>query len=786
MANDVYITAKVQLNNYRFPKNKAHVSGEFAIVLLKVTELQEGTIPESAYTSYGDGTIIVNGTMPRLERGVDYVLQAKQVVDPKWGIQYKCESISMDYNLDNREDQEKFFSFFLTPHQIESLYSFYDDPIPLLKEGNIAALTQIKGIGKVTASRICMKYADNIANGRAYVVLKDLGLTKNAIDKLIKQFGSADVVIDIINENPYSLIKLVRGYGWEKADKLALGKGFTRDCKERCLAYSRHRLEKEADDGNSCMSVGELVDNVMDVCFPVERETLTNYIKEETIGQTDFDLLYEKLLEGETDVKFPTFFYSSENKKIGLFYYRLLEKKIVTEFERIYNAPPVITYDRKKCELIIADVEAEQGYCYTREQKQAIWNILENNLSILTGSAGTGKSSTVKPLIKIFEYYNLVVSQTALSGRAASLLTSYTGLEGKTIHRLLRYVPDLERFEHDKNKPLESDVIILDETSMVGEELFLKLLEAIKTGAKLIMLGDIKQLPPMSVGNLLSDCIASGYVKTNLLTTIHRQALKSGIVTQSLAVCEGRSLVKSDFSGEETRGDLFDFKLVCNEDAMVVHMNAVDQFKALLAKGIKADDIQIVVPVRTKGMNSCRMFNAEIQQLVNTTKKSGVTVEVYDGGSKFEVTYKPHDKIMIIKNNYHAKSIYGNQVAIFNGNMGHIVEIDEESMIVDLEDQGQIILHKSEWNNITHGWACTCHKLQGSQSDYVIVCVDTSAYVLLMREWLYTAITRAKKYCVVVGQPKAINSACRTSNIKVKQTWLRGELKQLYLQRFEQ
>ena len=144
---------------------------------------------------------------------------------------------------------------------------------------------------------------------------------------------------------------------------LALGKGFTRDCKERCLAYSRHRLEKEADDGNSCMSVGELVDNVMDVCFPVERETLTNYIKEETIGQTDFDLLYGKLLEGETDIKFPTFFYSSENKKIGLFYYRLLEKKIVTEFERIYNAPPVVTYDRKKCELIIADVEAEQGYC---------------------------------------------------------------------------------------------------------------------------------------------------------------------------------------------------------------------------------------------------------------------------------------------------------------------------------------------------------------------------------------------------------------------------------------
>jgi len=783
---DKFITAKVQLNNYRFPKNKAHVSGEYAIVLLNVIEVTEGDIPSAAFTSYGNHTIVVNGGMPRLEKGVDYILQAKQVVDPKWGIQYKCENIRMDYNMDKREDQEKFFSFFLTEHQIESLYSFYDNPIPLLENNNIEALTQIKGIGKVTAARMCMKYTDNIANGRAYVVLKDLGLTKNAIDSLIKQFGSADVVIDIIDQNPYSLIKLVRGYGWEKADKLALGKGFARDCRERCLAYARHRLEKEADDGNSCMSVGELIDDTMDVCFPVDKEVLTYYIKEETVGQTDFEEIYSQILQNQSDVKFPTFFYSSSNKKIGLFTYRLLERKIVTELERLNNAEASFKYDKNTCELIIKAVEDDQGYSYTREQKQAIWNILNNNLSILTGSSGTGKSSTIKPLIKIFEHYNLEVSQCALSGRAASLLTGYTGLEGKTIHRLLRYTPEIEQFEFTKNNCLPSDVVILDETSMVGEELFLKLIEAIKTGAKLIMLGDIKQLPPMSVGNLLSDCIASGYIKTNLLTTIHRQALKSGIITGSLTVCEGRSLVKSDFSGEEVRGDLLDFKLVCNEDAMIVHKQAIEQFKLLLSKGINPDNIQIMVPVRSRGMNSCRMFNAEIQDIVNTTKKSGVTIEVRDNSNKFEVTYKPHDKIMIIKNNYHAKTVYGKQVAIFNGNMGHIVEIDENSMIIDLEFVGQIILPRDEWINITHGWACTTHKFQGSQADYIIVCVDTSAYVLLTREWLYTSLTRAKKYCVLVGQPKAINSACRTSNIKIKQTWLRGELNQLYLQRFEQ
>lgn len=780
------ITAIVQLNNYRFPKGRNPKPGESSIVVLNVKEITDGEIPQEAYTPYGYHSIIVKGLMPKLDRDTDYILQAKITKDPKWGVQYKCDNISLNYDLDKKEDQIKFFSYFLSDHQIEVLYSLYENPLPLLKNGDIEGLTKIKGIGPVTASRICMRYVDNIGNSRAYVVLKDLGLTKRAIDGLVKQFGSADIVIDIIENNPYSLIKLVRGYGWEKADRIALSKGFSKCCRERCAAYARYRLEKEADDGNSCMSIDELLAETMEVCFPVSREDLAVYLKEDMVGLKDFEKIFEKLSNCEKDIVFPTFFYSSENKKVGLFTYRLVEKKISTELVRLHDAESLYKFDKETCEKIIAEVEKEQGFEYTREQKQAIWNILNNNVSILTGSSGTGKSSTVTPLVRIFEHYGLQVGQCALSGRAASLLTDYTGLEGKTIHRLLRYIPELETFAYDKTHKLPHAVIILDETSMVGEELFLKLIEAIETGAKLIMLGDIKQLPPMNVGNLLSDCIASGYIKTNILTTIHRQALKSGIITQSLNVCEGKNLVKNDFSGSEIRGDLFDFKIVCNSEAMVVHANAIAEFKELLNKGKHPDDIQIVVPVRTRGMNSCRTFNAEIQALVNPDEKHCATIEVYDAGTKYEVTYKRNDKVMIIRNNYHAKTMTGSEVAIFNGNMGHIVDIDELSMIVDLEEQGQIVLPRDEWGSVTHGWACTCHKLQGSQSDFVIVCLDTSAYVLLMREWLYTAMTRAKKYCILVGQPKAINSACRTSNIRVKQTWLRGDLHQLYLNQFEQ
>ena len=779
---DDLIIIKAKLHNYRFPKNKAHNSGEYAIVLLEVIDILEGNIPENAYTHYGHRTIIVTGNMPRLNYDIEYKVQAKRVTDPKWGIQYDCESIRMNYNLDAPEDQRKFLSFFLTDSQIDILFNQFENPIIPLRDNDIEALTSVKGIGPVTANRMCMKYAENIDNGRAYVELKELGITKYAIDKLIKQFGSADVVVELIDENPYRLIKLVRGYGWEKADQIALKQGFTTDCKERCIAYAQYKLEKNADDGNSLMSIGELLEEIYQVCMPVTVENLKNYLKEDMANEEMFEEIYQKILDGEKDIQFPTFFFSNSLKKVGLFYYRLLERKIATELKRLQDSPSFIKYDKEVCASIIKEVEAEQGYEYTSEQKDAIYNILYNNVSVLTGSSGVGKSSTVKPLIRIFERYGENVSQCALSGRAASLLTEYTKLEGKTIHRLLGYVADLEGFVHDENNPLNSDVIILDETSMVGEELFLDLIKSIRSGAKLIMLGDIKQLPPLYVGNILSDCMSSGYISVNVLTIIHRQALKSGIISESLKVCEGKHLVKNTMVGEEIRGELQDFKLVCYPDAGLVHIKAIEQFKYLLSKGISSDDIQIVVPVRSKGMNSCRFFNAEIQQLVNPKKDKSVELEMYDNGQKFTVFYQPGDKIMIIQNNYHARTIYGKETAIFNGNMGHIIAIDEDTMIIELDDNERIVLPKDQWNTIIHGWACTCHKLQGSQADYIIVCVDNSAYVLLMREWLYTAITRAKKYCVLVGQPSAINTACRTSNIKIKQTWLRDELQQLYLE----
>lgn len=782
--NDKRITAKVKLVRYRFPKDTAPVSGKFAIVVLKVEEIIEGEMKPEYYID--KDRIVTTGIVPIIKENMDYVFTGEYEIDKKWGAQFKCINIQLSYSMSTPEDQKKFLSFFMTPGQIEKLYESHENPMELLENNNLTELTKIKGVGPVTAQRLCSRYSENKNNSRAYVELKELGLTKKAIDKIVLQLGSVDIAVDTIMSNPYSLIKLVRGYGWEKADKIALAQGFGHGCKERCIAYTLYRLQKIANEnGNSRVDIDELIDDVYKMCSPAQRKEITSWIKSGMISESEFEEKYQEGLKTGKMPQLPQFFYSKESRSVGLTQIRLLEKKVANRLKVLNEAKINCIFESNTTKNIIEEVEKEQGYEYTHEQKKAMSNILASNVNILTGSSGTGKSSTLKPLIKIFDFYGLRVAQCALSGRASSLLTEYTGLEGKTIHRLLGWLPEMECFKYSSTNLLPYDVIILDETSMVGEELFLSLIESIKPGAKLIMLGDTKQLPPISVGNILADCISSGYINVNRLTIIQRQAARSGIISQSVRICNGESIVKKDFSGEEVRGELQDFKLICNSDSALVHRKAVEEFKRLhYSCGVPVDDIQIVVPTRSRGINSCRSFNEEIQNIVNRDTKKAVTEDIYDNGIRYSVTYRPGDRIIIIKNNYQARKADGGQTAIFNGNMGHIIDINEHSMIVEINKEN-IIIPRDDWGSISHSYAISCHKCQGSQALYVIVVLDKGAYTLLTREWLYTAVTRARKYCVLAGQPAAISTATRYSDIKIKKTWLKDDLSKLYREKID-
>jgi len=780
------IVAKVTLDHYRWPRKKTDIlPGHFAIVVFDLVSLVKGEIPENFKINDGYSLTVTGNTMPLLNKKARYVLTGTLKLDQRYGLQYVVDEIHLDYDLTREEDQRTFFSFFMSADRIDQLFDTIKDPLRALQTKDLGELQKVKGIGPFMALKMCQKFEECKGNSRAYVALQKLGLTKAAIDKLVAHYHSADVAVDKIQGNPYILIKEVRGYGWERADEIATRQGFGSGSRERVLAYAQYYLEKQADDnGNSWVSIDDLLTNVYNMCVPASKEDIATWLKEDMAGQTDFKNYIQDIDNPALETSLPTFYYEREQRRVGLYSLRILEKKISLEVKRLQKAAFELEFDPEVCEQLIKETEKEVGYEYTQEQRQAMCNILKENVSLLTASAGCGKSSTLKPLVKIFRHYKLRVEQTALSGRASSLLSEITGVEGKTIHRLLAYMPEQERFAHSERCPLKADVIILDESSMVGEELFLSLIKAIKTGAKLILLGDTKQLPPISVGNILTDFIRSGYVTNNILTKIHRQAAQSGIVTQSLVVADGHSILKNDFIGEEVRGELKDFKIISCYDVNLVQFNIIKEFKKLyLEQHIPASKIQIVVPTRLKGNTSCRSLNETIQSIVNGSPSvKSVVVHMKEKGAEYDVVFKVGDRVLVNHNNYHAIDCSGEEQAIFNGNIGYIKDLGDDSMIVNFPEQGDVMLDKDDWWNLSLAYAITVHKIQGSQAPYVIVGVDYSSYALLSRELVYTAITRAQKYCALVAQPKALNMAVRTSSIKLKQTWLMGDLLDLKIE----
>ena len=328
------------------------------------------------------------------------------------------------------------------------------------------------------------------------------------------------------------------------------------------------------------------------------------------------------------------------------------------------------------------------------------------------------------------------------------------------------------------------DVLIIDECTLIGAQVFLYLLRAVKTGTRVIMLGDTHQLEPIGLGNVFADLLKTQKVPAAILTKIHRQAAASGIITESLKVSNSEQLFDSAWAGQETRGELKDFKLDIVHDNALVYSDLINEFKLLLNSGVSPNDIQILVPLKDRGNVCCKTLNTQVQSIVNP-KIYPNQVEVRsvperseeDGspipGTGTPIILKPNDRIIIMQNTY--KDIVnrdGEDVAIFNGNVGYIKEIASKYMWVHLTEQGDVKIPYKHWGIIALGYAITVHKKQGDSSPYVIFGLESSAYTLLSKELIYTAITRARKYCTVVATNSVFRKAVTISRVRIKQTWL--------------
>lgn len=751
--------------------------GSWGILEVDVGRIIEGNIPAGFSRNGWFPTITIKGNLPPIETDKEYYFEIEMVEDNKsiYGIGFNVIFMTQRVRLTKTEEQKLFLESILTEHQIDLLYEELIDPFEAIDSGDLFLLSTVKGIGDKTAQKIIETYNHSKTDINAFLVLREeFGLTDAAVAKLQEKFHSTDTIIAKLRENPYELMS-IDGYGFKKCDSLALKGGMAKDAKFRIRAYVIHFLTEQAEtEGNSWIYLRDLLRGAVEFVPSLKKEIFAQWLKE---------------WSGRIDSNETVFlYYDEEQKRVGLKHYQELEENIAEEVSRILNAPKK---DLKKYRFTIEDAikecEQENGWEYTDEQKTAIYSCLENNISIVTGRGGSGKSTIMKPIARFCAANRLSVAQTALSGRAASNLSEITNIEGKTIHRLLGYNPKAGGFAYDKDNPISENVVIVDELSMNDNELLYRLLQSVPDGSKVIMLGDYAQLEPISNGNFLKDCLDTQVVPCYRLTKIHRQAQKSAIITESIKVSNGQQIIGGN-EITEIRGELQDLKIVTYKDADLSRVKFLTEYRTLLQQGVSPNDIIGVVPMKLRGPMSSFALNNDVQKFVNPDEHLP-NIKLAADKDKY-YTIKLGDRVINRKNHYDTVTLatyrrFGFKTnsniptePIYNGNLGFVTDIQDDHIVVNFKQQGKIAIKREYWQDIMLGYVVTTHSFQGSQSPYVVVGLDMSAYTLLSREMLYTQISRSKKYCVLVGQINAVKKAVSISRVSVKQTWLKELLLQ--------
>lgn len=711
-------------------------------------------------------TFTVVGIMPYLMEDADYEISATEVENKKYGKQYQVNSINLylPNGIESKEGQKEFLDIIFTKLQVKEMYEALDDPYMTLKDGDISSLVKVKNCGMKTAVAWIDKFKTYMPLSNAMKELSEYGLTEALLRRIVNHYKSSDIAVEIIQNKPYKLIE-VNGVGWHKCDEIAMKGGLKPDSPERIGTYILYYLQERANEGYSYIPADANTEIENGIVSKTQKPI--NFI--DTMIEFFGDDISDEALKGGLDYVNDQLWFSDDRKFVGLKRIYDLEMSVAENLIRIRDGENDFKYSNWKD--IIKQKEIDQGWEYNEQQIEGIKAVLENQVVVITGKAGTGKSSIVDAMIAVLQGYSY--AQTALSGRAAARMAEITHEEGYTIHRLLGF-PKGDRDHggfvfHEDNK-LPRDIIILDEVSMVDGELFNRLVKAIKTGSKLIMLGDTGQLECIGCMNIAADLIASKEIVSIELSQIHRQAANSGIITESIKAREGIQLIEKDWIGTEVRGKLNDLVLDCFSDKSNTFYKVMQHASSELEDGTDIMDLMVIAP-SYKNESGVDNLNAALQSLYNPD--SPEKKEVFVQKSSKAWILREGDKIINVQNDYYAKNKF--TAGIFNGNIGVVknIDIDVNTIAVDFQDiPGIMILPKKNWKDLELGYAITCHKAQGSQCKKVIVGLDFGSFIQLSREWVYTAMTRAIDKCYMVAQNNALRYAVSKNSISVKRTHL--------------
>ncbi len=607
-------------------------------------------------------------------------------------------------------------------------------------ETDIKRLHEVDGIGEKRVEMIGKAWNDQKEIRDVMLFLQGHEVSPGYGAKIYKQYGKES--IKVVQENPYRLATDIFGIGFITADRIAEKLGISRESRIRAEAGILYVLQQLSDDGHVYYPYEPLIEECGKI-LGLERDVIVRAfgkIAEEKKIVIE-DLNTEEIREN--------------NKGVYLSKLHACEVGIANKLKTLMQFPKQLrTFDRDKA---IEWVQGEQKIQLAESQQRAVREAIEKKVMVVTGGPGTGKTTIINSIIRIYERLGQRVMLAAPTGRAAKRMQEATGHEAKTIHRLLEFSPKEGRFKRDEENPLGADLLAIDETSMMDTVLMYHFLKAVPREATLILVGDVDQLPSVGAGNVLKDMIDSGSIPTVRLAEIFRQAKESMIIVNAHRVNSGEMpLVARDGCLHQ---DFFFFEVEEPE-------KAVEKIIELCGEKIprrfhyrSVEDIQVLTPMH-RGAAGASNLNTELQKCLNPS-----TDEFTRGGK----TLKVGDKVMQIRNNYDKE--------VFNGDTGRITRIDLEEQEVVVDYDGRSVAYDyPDLDEIVLAYAVSVHKSQGSEYPVVVIPILTQHYMLLQRNLLYTAITRGKKIVVLVGTKKAIAIAVKNNKPQRRYTLLKDRL----------
>ena len=616
-------------------------------------------------------------------------------------------------------------------------------------------LIEVRGIGKKSIEKIKKSVEELRFSKNILFYLSGLGISLSLSKKIYSIFR--EDTLEIINENPYKLIKNVKGIGFLKADEIALKNNLDKTSPYRIESAIIYILTQKAINFGHVFYPKEKLTEEVSSLIGIEKNLIEPIYMNLLLSS---DIIVDNSFD-EPNI-YLDYLYISESYIAS----KLAKMALNEDFKILFNIDKEVKKSIENQSIKLSEIQID-----------AIKSCFEENISIITGGPGTGKTTIINTISKIFIENGYNISLCAPTGRAAKRIEETTGIEAKTIHRMLGYIPssydDIGHFEYNEDNPLDTDLIIIDEMSMVDVVLFEKLLRGIKDNTKLIIVGDVDQLPSVGAGNVLKDLINSNKIKFTKLIDIFRQSENSNIIVNAHKINNGKEPILN-----EKNSDFF----FLNTDAPSITRNVVvDLISRRLPKAYGYDyskDIQILTQSR-KGICGVFELNKLLQDILNP--KTEASDEILVGNKLFRV----NDKVMQTKNNYNLSFIDDEgeeNFGVYNGDMGHIIFIDKSSnkLTVEMDDKRLIEYSLEDLDNLELAYAITIHKSQGSEFKSVIIPMFDGYKLLQTRNLLYTAITRAKENIVLVGDKNVMNNMIRNNTINSRYSNLEKRIQHFY------